>query len=82
VLYIIILPKRLIKTNKEITLNSSINLGDLYIIDFWSSDDLGARTTFYDYIDEEFEEDDDKDWIKLNNNVFIDIEGIPYSIFI
>ncbi|MGJ0370957.1 hypothetical protein NG764_05965 [Aliarcobacter cryaerophilus] len=54
-------------------MNSSINLGDFYIIDFWSSDDLGARTTFYDYIDEEFEEDDDKDWIKLNNNVFIDI---------
>ena len=39
-------------------MNSSINLGDLYIIDFWSSDDLGARTTFYDYIDEEFEDDD------------------------
>lgn len=81
-LYIIILPKRLIKTNKEIAFNSSINLRDLYIIDFWSSDDLGARAFFYDYIDEEFEEDDDKDWIKLNNNVFIDIEGIPYSIFI
>lgn len=65
-------------------MNSSINLGDFYIIDFRSSDDLGAKTTFYDYIDEEFEEDDDKDWIKLNNNnnVFIDIEGIPYSIFI
>lgn len=65
-------------------MNSSINLGDLYIIDFWSSDDLGARTTFYDYIDEEFEEDDGNDWIKLNNNdnVFIDLKGIPYSIFI
>ena len=65
-------------------MNSSINLRDLYIINFWSSDDLGARTTFYDYIDEEFEEDDGNDWIKLNNNdnVFIDIEGIPYSIFI
>ena len=42
----------------------------------------GQELFFYDYIDEEFEEDDDKDWIKLNNNVFIDIEGIPYSIFI
>ncbi len=65
-------------------MNSSINLRDLYIIDFWSSDDLGARTTFYDYIDEEFEEDDGNDWIKLNNNdnVFIDLKGIPYSIFI
>ena len=64
-------------------MNSSINIGDFYIIDFSSSNDLGAKTTFYDYIDEEFEEDDDKDWIKLNNNnVFIDIEGIPYSIFI
>ena len=65
-------------------MNSSINLGEFYIIDFWSSDDLGARTTFYDYIDEEFEEDDGNDWIKLNNNdnVFIDLKGIPYSIFI
>ena len=63
-------------------MNSSINLRDLYIINFWSSNDLGARAFFYDYIDEEFEEDDDKDWIKLNNNVFIDIEGILYSIFI
>ncbi|WP_165785166.1 hypothetical protein [Aliarcobacter cryaerophilus] len=52
------------------------------MIDFSSSNDLGAKTTFYDYIEEEFEEDDEKDWIKLNNNVFIDIEGIPYSIFI
>lgn len=60
-------------------MNSSINIGDFYIIDFSSSNDLGARAFFYDYIDEE---DDDKDWIKLNNNVFIDIEGIPYSIFI
>ena len=62
-------------------MNSSINIGDFYIIDFWSSDDLGARTTFYDYIDEE---DDGNDWIKLNNNdnVFIDLKGIPYSIFI
>ena len=49
------------------------------MIDFSSSNDLGARAFFYDYIDEE---DDEKDWIKLNNNVFIDIEGIPYSIFI
>ena len=63
-------------------MNSSINIGDFYIIDFSSSNDLGARAFFYDYIDEEFEEDDDKDWIKLNNNVFIYIEGIPYSIFI
>ena len=63
-------------------MNSSINIGDFYIIDFSSSNDLGARAFFYDYIDEEFEEDDDKDWIKLNNMVFIDIEGIPYSIFI
>ena len=63
-------------------MNSSINIGDFYIIDFSSSNDLGARAFFYDYIDEEFEEDDGKDWIKLNNNVFIDIEGIPYSIFI
>ncbi|HRM77272.1 MAG TPA: hypothetical protein PLF55_03140 [Aliarcobacter cryaerophilus] len=63
-------------------MNSSINIVDFYIIDFSSSNDLGARAFFYDYIDEEFEEDDDKDWIKLNNNVFIDIEGIPYSIFI
>ncbi len=52
------------------------------MIDFSSSNDLGAKTTFYDYIEEEFKEDDEKDWIKLNNNVFIDIEGIPYSIFI
>ena len=83
-LYIIILPKRLIKTNKEITLNSSINIGDFYIIDFSSSNDLGARAFFYDYIDEEFEEDDGNDWIKLNNNdnVFIDLKGIPYYIFI
>ena len=80
-LYIIILPKRLIKTNKEITLNSSINIGDFYIIDFSSSNYLGARAFFYDYIDEE---DDGNDWIKLNNNdnVFIDLKGIPYSIFI
>ena len=80
-LYIIILPKRLIKTNKEITLNSSINIGDFYIIDFSSSNDLGARAFFYDYIDEE---DDGNDWIKLNNNdnVFIDLKGIPFSIFI
>ena len=63
-------------------MNSSINIGDFYIIDFSSSNDLGARAFFYDYIDEEFEEDDDKDWIKLNNNVFIDLKGIPYSIFI
>ena len=44
----------------------------------------GARAFFYDYIDEEFEEDDGNDWIKLNNNdnVFIDLKGIPYSIFI
>ena len=63
-------------------MNSSINIGDFYIIDFSSSNDLGAKAFFYDYIDEEFEEDDEKDWIKLNNNVFIDIEGIPYSIFI
>ena len=63
-------------------MNSSINIGDFYIIDFSSSNELGARAFFYDYIDEEFEEDDDKDWIKLNNIDFIDIEGIPYSIFI
>ena len=63
-------------------MNSSINIGDFYIIDFSSSNDLGARAFFYDYIDEEFDEDDGNDWIKLNNNVFIDIEGIPYSIFI
>lgn len=52
------------KTNKEITLHGSIIMKKFYIVDFLSSDVFGGKT-LYDYIDEEFEEDDDKDWIKL-----------------
>lgn len=65
-------------------MNNSIIINDFVLIEYLSSKSnyLGAQTTFCDYIEEEFEEDDDKDWIKLNNNVFINTEGVPYSIFI
>ncbi|WP_164966707.1 hypothetical protein [Aliarcobacter trophiarum] len=45
-------------------MNGSINMKDFYIVDFLSSFIFWGKT-FYDYIDEEFEEDDDRDWIKL-----------------
>ncbi|WP_222718363.1 hypothetical protein ACNSOS_08415 [Aliarcobacter vitoriensis] len=46
-------------------MNNSKVLNSVFVVEIISSKGLELGTSLYSYIDEEFEEDDDQNWIKL-----------------